>query len=58
MYVPVVARLLTYRPALTPAAQAYCDAVRTHPLVESWYADAAREPTEWHLEKYETAPAA
>ena len=55
MYAPVVARLLTYRPALPPAAQAYCDAVRTHPLVESWYADAAREPAEWHLEKYETA---
>ena len=56
MYAPVVARLLTYRPPLIPAAQAYCDAVRAHPLIQSWYADAASEPAEWHLEKYETAP--
>lgn len=56
MYAPVVARLLTYRPPLTLAAQAYCDAVRAHPLMESWYADAACEPAEWHLEKFETAP--
>jgi glutathione S-transferase len=56
MYAPVVARLLTYRPPLTQAAQAYCDAVRAHPLIQSWYADAASEPAEWHLEKYETAP--
>lgn len=58
MYAPVVARLLTYRPRLSPAAQAYCDAVRAHPLVDAWYAAAAREPTEWHLEKYEAPPAA
>ena len=56
MYAPVVARLLTYRPPLTPAAQAYCDAVRAHPLIDQWYAEAASEPAAWHLEKYETAP--
>ena len=57
MYAPVVARLLTYRPALSPAALAYCEAIRAHKLMESWYADAAREPAEWHLEKFEMAPA-
>ena len=58
MYAPVVARLLTYRPALGADAQAYCDAVRAHPLVDAWYEAAAREPVAWHLEKYETAPPA
>ncbi len=56
MYAPVVCRLLTYRPPLTQAAQAYCDAIRTHLLIDQWYADAASEPTAWHLEKYESAP--
>lgn len=56
MFAPVVARLLTYRPALSPQSQAYCDAVRGHPLVDAWYAEAAREPAEWHLAKYEAAP--
>jgi glutathione S-transferase len=56
MYAPVVCRLLTYRPPLTPAAQDYCDAVRAHPLMERWYAEAGLEPTAWHLEKYETPP--
>ena len=56
MYAPVVCRLLTYRPPLTPAAQTYCDAVRAHPLIDQWYVEAGLEPTAWHLEKYETAP--
>ena len=56
MYAPVVCRLLTYRPPLSAASQAYCDAVRAHPLVAQWYEEAAREPREWHLEKYEAAP--
>ena len=56
MYAPVVARLLTYRPPLTAEAQAYCDAIRAHPLIDSWYADAASEPVEWHLDKYEAPP--
>jgi glutathione S-transferase len=53
MYAPVVARLLTYRPALSSASRAYCDAVRAHPLVDEWYRDAAAEPAEWRLAKYE-----
>ena len=56
MYAPVVCRLLTYAPPLSPEELAYCDAVRAHPLVEQWYAEAAREPVEWFLEKYEAAP--
>ena len=56
MYAPVVCRLLTYRPPLPAAAQAYCDAVRAHPLMQRWYAEAAVEPAAWHLEKYESAP--
>jgi glutathione S-transferase len=54
MYAPVVARLLTYRPALSAATLAYCDAVRAHPLVDEWYRDALAEPAEWLLPKYET----
>lgn len=56
MYAPVVARLLTYAPPLDADAAAYCAAVRAHPLVDAWYADAAAEPAEWFIEKYETAP--
>jgi glutathione S-transferase len=54
MYAPLVARLLTYRPLLGEAAQAYCAAVRRHPLMVEWYESAAREPQEWLIEKYET----
>jgi glutathione S-transferase len=57
MYAPVVARLLTYRPALTDASWAYCAAVRAHPLVARWYDEAAAEPQDWFLEQYEGAPA-
>jgi len=56
MYAPVVARLLTYAPKLDADAAAYCAAVRAHPLVASWYEDAAKEPKDWFIEKYETAP--
>ena len=56
MYAPVVCRFLTYRPDLSGAAQAYCDAVRAHPLIGEWYDLAAREPPAWRLAKYE-APA-
>ena len=55
MYAPVVARFLTYRPQLSAASWAYCEAVRRHPLVEQWYALAAAEPVEWRLAHYETA---
>ena len=53
MYAPVVARLLTYRPALSAGSRAYCDAVRAHPLVAAWYDAAAQEPVEWRLPQYE-----
>jgi glutathione S-transferase len=56
MYAPVVARLLTYAPDLSGIAQAYCAAVRAHPLMAEWYDAAANEPVAWHLEKYETKP--
>jgi glutathione S-transferase len=57
MFAPVVARLLTYRPPVSDAALAYCNAVRGHPLVAAWYEDAAREPAEWMLPKYESLAA-
>jgi len=53
MYAPVVCRFLTWRPAVSAAAQGYMDAVRAHPLMQRWYAEAAREPAEWKLAKYE-----
>jgi glutathione S-transferase len=53
MYAPVVARFLTYRPALSSATLAYCDAVRAHPLVSEWYREALSEPEAWRLPKYE-----
>jgi len=53
MFAPVVARLLTYGPPLSEAAKTYCGAVRAHPLVALWYAEAAEEPAAWQLEKYE-----
>ncbi len=53
MYAPVVARLLGYRPEMTAATRAYCDAVRAHPLVDEWYRAAAEEPDGWLIAKYE-----
>jgi glutathione S-transferase len=53
MYAPVVARLLTYAPPLSAASRVYCEAVRHHPLVDTWYREAAAEPPEWKLAKYE-----
>ena len=53
MYAPVVARFLSYLPDLTEESQAYCQAVRTHSLVQAWYAAAAREPAAWQLAHYE-----
>ncbi len=57
MYAPVVARLLTYRPALAPDTLDYCAAVRGFPLVAEWYDGAAGEPAEWLLDKYESVAA-
>jgi glutathione S-transferase len=53
MYAPVVTRFLTWQPALTEVSQAYCKAVRAHPLVARWYDEAAKEPAGWLLDKYE-----
>lgn len=53
MFAPVVARFLTWEPELGAASQAYVQAVRSHPLVARWYDEAALEPAEWQLEKYE-----
>lgn len=58
MFAPVVARLLTYQPAIAADTRAYCDAVRAHPLVSAWYDAAAAEPMEWRLDKYEGVVAA
>ena len=55
MFAPVVTRFLTYRPEIAADTQAYCDAVRAHPLVEQWYALAAEEPAEWRMAHYENA---
>ncbi|MBP0494030.1 glutathione S-transferase family protein [Pararoseomonas indoligenes] len=58
MYAPVVARLITYAPAVSPRGRAYMAAVRAHPLVARWYDEAAQEPKEWLLAHYEAGPAA
>ena len=57
MFAPVVTRFLTWRPEISAATQAYVDAVRAHPLIEDWYAGAAREPAEWLIDDYEQSPA-
>jgi len=43
-----------WKPELSAATRAYCDAVRAHPLVAAWYEAAAVEPSEWLLPDYET----
>ncbi|WP_270938941.1 glutathione S-transferase family protein [Falsiroseomonas oryzae] len=53
MYAPVVTRFLTWQPELTDETLAYCRAVRAHPLVTRWYDEAAAEPADWLLDKYE-----
>ena len=54
MYAPVVARFLVWKPELTAASKAYCDAVRAHPLVAEWYESAMAEPESMLIEDYET----
>ena len=54
MYAPVVARFLGWKPELTAASKAYCDAVRAHPLVAEWYEQAMAEPESMLIEDYET----
>jgi glutathione S-transferase len=56
MFAPVVCRLVTYQPPLSDGSRAYCEAVLAHPLMQAWYRDAAGEPAEWRLERYESAP--
>jgi glutathione S-transferase len=53
MYAPVVARFLSYRPALSDVSAVYCAAVREHGLVAEWYSGAAAEPAEWAVPSYE-----
>jgi len=55
MFAPIVSRFLTYRPELTTDAMLYCQALRAHPLIDEWYQDAAKEPDDWKIEKYEQA---
>ena len=57
MFAPVVARLLTYQPPVSPTVQDYCGAVRQHPQVARWYQEAAQEPDAWLLDKYESLAA-
>lgn len=56
MFAPVVARFLSWKPVLKPETQAYCAAVRAHPLVDEWYRGAATEPDDWLVTEYETPP--
>lgn len=58
MYAPVVTRFLTWQPELAAGSLAYCQAVRAHPLMQRWYAEAAAEPDAWLLNKYENPPGA
>jgi glutathione S-transferase len=53
MFAPIVSRLHTYGITLGPVAQAYADAILTHPLTQRWYAEAEKET--WVIEKYQTA---
>jgi glutathione S-transferase len=57
MFAPVVARFLSWKPVVSAKTEAYCAAVRAHPLVAEWYDGAAAEPAEWLVEDYERAPA-
>jgi glutathione S-transferase len=58
MYAPVVTRFLTWQPVLAADTQDYMARVRAHPLMARWYAEAAAEPPEWRLNKYESPPLA
>lgn len=53
MFAPVICRFLTWQPELTTTSKAYVAALRAHPLMERWYAEAAAEPAAWLLDKYE-----
>jgi glutathione S-transferase len=53
MYAPVVARFITWQPELSATSHRYMAAVRAQPLVARWYDEAAIEPAEWLLDRYE-----
>lgn len=55
MFAPVVTRFVTWKPELSAASRAYCEAVHMHPVVSEWYELAAKEPAEWILSEYEEA---
>lgn len=57
MYAPVVTRFLTWQPDLSATSHAYVAAVRAHPLMERWHAEAAAEPAAWLIDKHESPPA-
>ena len=57
MYAPVVTRFLTWQPDLAATSRAYVAAVRGHPLMVRWHAEAAAEPAAWLIEKYENPTA-
>ena len=54
MFAPVVSRVLTYGLPVSAESAAYCAAVREHPFVAQWYAEAADEP--WTIEQFEQGP--
>lgn len=56
MFAPVVTRFLTWKPVISAETQAYCAAVRAHPLMAEWYDAASAEPAEWLLDSYENVP--
>jgi glutathione S-transferase len=56
MFAPVVARFLSYAPALSADAQDYVQAVRAHPLMGRWYDEASAEPASWQRVGYESVP--
>jgi glutathione S-transferase len=56
MFAPVVARFLGWGVTGSPVTQAYCAAVRAHPLVAEWYDAAAAEPDDWLIADYEKTP--
>lgn len=51
MFAPVVTRFRTYSIPLPSLASDYCEALRAHPFMAEWSADAAREA--WVIEKFE-----
>ncbi|MBD0274140.1 MAG: glutathione S-transferase family protein [Acetobacteraceae bacterium] len=55
MFAPVAGRFLTWKPEITERSRAYVAAVRGHPLVDRWYAEALAEPESWRVAAYENA---